>query len=317
MLFTDRNFGGQVFDVVGGGSAVLWQHQFWFFGHPEVYIIALPIFGMVTEIFPVFSRTPVFGYRGLVFATISIGALSLGVWAHHMFVTGVVLIPFFSALSLLIAVPTGIKMFNWIGTMWGGQVSFKAPMLFSIGFLVTFLIGGLTGVMLASAPLDYYFSDTYFVVGHMHYVIFGLAFGLFGGLYYWFPKMSGRMFSERLARWQFFLMLIGANLTFFPQHILGLRGMPRRIGDYDLEAGFTFLNQLSTVGAVLIAISVIPFAWNMVASLWRGKPAGNDPWEGHTLEWATTSPPPERNFDHVPPIRSERPLFDATHGASP
>jgi cytochrome c oxidase subunit I len=314
MLFTDRNFGGHVFDVLGGGSAVLWQHQFWYFGHPEVYIIALPVFGMVTEIFPVFSRKPVFGYRGLVLATIGIAALSLGVWAHHMFATGVVLVPFFSGLSLLIAVPTGIKFFNWIGTMWGGRISFEAPMLFAIGFLLTFLIGGLTGVMLASTPIDYYVTDTYFVVGHMHYVILGLAFGLFAGLYYWFPKMSGHMFSETLARWQFFLMLIGVNLAFMPQHLLGLAGMVRRIGDYPENLGFTTLNRVSTVGAIFIAASIVPFAWNLVASLRKGPPAGDNPWDGQTLEWATSSPPPEHNFDSIPEIRSERPVFDANHG---
>ena len=323
MLFADRHMNTHIFDVEGGGVPILWQHLFWFFGHPEVYIIVLPFFGVVTEIIPVFSRKPVFGYRGIVFATLAIAGLSVGVWAHHMFTTGAVLLPFFSGISFLIAVPTGVKFFNWIGTMWKGRISFAPPMLFAIGFMLVFLLGGLSGVLLASAPIDFHVHDTYFVVAHMHYVLFGSAvFAGFGAVYYWFPKFTGKMMRTRPAWLHFFLLFAGFNLTFFPQHILGLRGMVRRIPDYNADEGLNFLNAMSSTGAALLAISTVPFLWNLFVSIRRGEPSGDDPWGGHTLEWATTSPPPEHNFTRLPPIRSDRPVFDermarAGHSGAP
>jgi cytochrome c oxidase subunit 1 len=319
MLFVDRNFGGHIFDAtsIDGvvGMPILWQHLFWFFGHPEVYILVLPFFGVVTEIFPVFSRRPVFGYRGLIFATISIGVLSVGVWAHHMFATGAVLLPFFAGVTMLIAVPTGVKFFNWIGSMWGGSISLKPPMLFAIGFLLMFVLGGVTGVILASPGLDFHLTDSYFVVAHFHYVLFGgSVFALFAGIYYWFPKMSGKMLHDGWGYLQFWMMLIGFNLTFFVQHILGLEGMPRRTASYVPEDGFSTLNAVSSVGALLLGLSTLPFLWNVYRTLRRGEPAGDNPWDGQTLEWATPSPPPPGNFvDALPPIRSERPVWDANH----
>jgi cytochrome c oxidase subunit I len=314
MLFADRHLGAHIFEVQKGGTPVLWQHMFWFFGHPEVYIIALPFFGVVTEIFPVFSRRPVFGYKGIIFATLAIGGLSVGVWAHHMFATGVVLLPFFSALSLLIAVPTGVKFFNWIGTMWRGQLQFKTPLLFSIGFLVVFLLGGITGVQQALAPVDFNVTDTYFVVAHMHYVIMALVLAAFGGFYYWFPKFTGRMLDERLGKVHFWLFFIGTNVTFLVQHQLGLEGMPRRVVTYRTSDDFGALNMVSTIGSFILGVGVLVFLWNVIRTLRRGNRVGNDPWDGQTLEWATTSPPPERNFDSLPPIRSERPFFDQKYG---
>jgi cytochrome c oxidase subunit I len=314
MLFCDRHFGTHIFSVQGGGVPVLWQHLFWFFGHPEVYILALPYFGIVTDIIPVFSRKPLFGYRGMVFATLSIAALSTGVWAHHMFTTGVVLLPFFSLLSYLIAIPTGIKFFNWIGTMWGGQLSFQTPMLFSIGFLFAFLMGGVTGVLLASPPVDFMTHDTYFVVAHFHQVLIGTTvFAGFAGFYFWYPKMFGRMLNERLGKIHFWLLFIGFWVTFIPQYVVGLKGMPRRVADYLTSNGWTGLNQLSTVGAMVIGVSFLFFLVNLVQS-WR-KPvlAGDNPWDGGGLEWFTSSPPPHHNFTHLPPIRSERPVWDYNH----
>ena len=322
MLFADRHFGAHIYDPAthGGivGSAILWQHLFWFFGHPEVYILVLPYFGVITEVLPVFSWRPVFGYPGLVFATIAIAALSVGVWAHHMFATGAVLLPFFTAFSMLIAVPTGVKFFNWIGTLWGGRITFPTPMLFAFGFLFTFLLGGLTGVMLASAPIDFHVTDSYFVVAHMHYVLFGgSVFALYAGIYYWWPKFTGRTLSEGWGKVHFCMNLVGFHLTFFVQHILGLDGMPRRVADYLPDDGFTTLNRVSTVGAALLGASTLPFLWNV----WRtsrgklGAVAGDDPWGGHTLEWATSSPPPPQNFEApLPAIRSNRPVWDANHG---
>ncbi len=318
MLFADRNFGAHIYDPAGGGSPILWQHLFWFFGHPEVYILVLPYFGVITEILPVFSRRPVFGYAGLVFATIAIAALSMGVWAHHMFTTGAVLLPFFTGFSMLIAVPTGVKFFNWIGTMWGGSLVFPTPMLFALGFLFTFLLGGVTGVMLASAPIDFQMHDSYFVVAHMHYVLFGgSVFALYAGVYYWWPKVTGRVLSEGWGQVHFWMTLVGFHLTFFVQHILGLEGMPRRVADYFDSDGFTGLNQVSTLGAFLLGASTLPFLWNVLqTSRGRmGRVAGDDPWGGHTLEWATTSPPPAENFTGpLPPIRSQRPVWDLHHG---
>ena len=314
MLFADRHLDAHIFEVEKGGTPVLWQHMFWFFGHPEVYIIALPFFGVVTEIFPVFSRRPVFGYKGLIFATLAIGGLSVGVWAHHMFATGVVQLAFFSALSLLIAVPTGVKFFNWIGTMWRGQLKFQTPLLFAIGFLVVFLLGGITGVQQAMAPVDFNVTDTYFVVAHMHYVIMAVVLAAFGGVYYWFPKFTGRMLDERLGKIHFWLFFIGINVTFLVQHQLGLEGMPRRVVTYRASDDFGALNMISTIGSYMLGLGALVFVWNVIRSLRHGAPAGNDPWDGQTLEWATTSPPPERNFDSLPPIRSERPFFDQKYG---
>jgi cytochrome c oxidase subunit 1 len=313
-LYADRHMGAHVFDA-GNGGAILWQHLFWFFGHPEVYIVALPFFGVVTEIIPVFSRKPTFGYKGMVFATISIGALSLAVWAHHMFATGAVLLPFFAFLSFLIAIPTGIKFFNWIGTMWRGAVTFETPMLFCLGFLVTFLLGGLTGVILAAPPLDFHVTDSYFVVAHLHYVMFGtVVFAMFGGFYFWWPKITGRMLDERLGKLHFWTLFVGFQLTFLVMHWLGTKGMPRRVADYGPHDGFTLLNTISTLGAYLLGASTLPFLINIWNSLVRhgGVPViADDPWGfGNSLEWATTCPPPRHNFVRLPRIRSERPAFD-------
>ena len=325
MLFADRHFGTHIYTAVGChlvngapmascGSPLLWQNLFWFFGHPEVYILALPFFGIVTEILPVFSRKPVFGYKGMVFATMAIAALSTGVWAHHMFTTGAVLLPFFSFLSLLIAVPTGIKFFNWIGTMWHGQLTFTTPMLFSIGFLFAFLMGGVTGIMLASPPIDFATHDTYFVVAHFHQVLFGTAvFAGFAGVYYWYPKMFGRMLRESLGKWHFWLMFIGFWVTFMPQYVVGLLGMPRRVASYPSNLGWQSYNIVSTVGAFIIGISFAFLLVNFVVSWRKPIPAGNNPWDAHTLEWFTTSPPPHHNYTHLPPIRSERPTWDYNH----
>jgi cytochrome c oxidase subunit 1 len=311
-LFADRVLGAHVYDASHGGP-LLWQHLFWFFGHPEVYIVALPFFGIVSEIFPVFSRKPIFGYKGLVAATIGIAALSMSVWAHHMFATGQVLLPFFSFLSFLIAVPTGIKFFNWIGTMWRGQITFETPMMFALGFLVTFLFGGLSGVLLASPPIDFHVSDSYFVVAHFHYVLFGtIVFAVFAGVYFWFPKMTGRMLDERLGKVHFWLTFFGFHGTFLVQHWLGNEGMPRRYYDYLPSDGFTTLNMISTIGSFVLGVSTLPFVYNV----WKSYKAGpvvdvDDPWGyGNSLEWATSCPPPLRNFDRMPRIRSERPAFD-------
>ncbi len=314
-LFIDRNLAGNFFEPTGGGDPVLFQHLFWFFGHPEVYILILPFFGVISEIIPVFSRKPLFGYRGFVFATLLIAAYSFSVWAHHMFTTGVVDNAFFSATSMLIAVPTGVKFFNWIATMWRGHIKFSTPMLFATGFLLMFLIGGITGVFLASPPIDYAVHDTYYVVAHFHYTLVGgSVFAMFAAAYYWLPKMTGRMLGERLGKLHFWLMFVGFNLTFFPQHQLGLDGMQRRIPDYAESTGYSDLNLLSTVGAVILALGIAAFVVNLVVSMRKDAPAGNDPWEGNTLEWATTSPPPHHNFDSLPPVHSERPVFDARHG---
>jgi cytochrome c oxidase subunit I len=316
MLFIDRHYGGGFFDPALGGNPVLWQHVFWFFGHPEVYILILPAFGIVTEILPVFSRKPLFGYKAFVFATASIGALGFSVWAHHMFTTGAVYLPFFSFFTFLIAVPTGIKFFNWLATMWGGQLVFSTPLLFALGFISLFLIGGLDGAFLAVVPFDFLVQDTYWVVSHLHYVLVaGSVFGIFAGLYYWFPKMTGRMLSERLGKVHWLGLFVGTNLTFFPQHILGLMGMPRRIVHYADNPGWGALNLLSTIGAFMIAVSIAVFMWNVFVTLRKPQDAPDDPWDGNTLEWATTSPPPPYNFDSLPLVRSERPLFDLKHGA--
>jgi cytochrome c oxidase subunit 1 len=315
MLFADRHFGAHIFDPAAGGQPSLWQHLFWFFGHPEVYIVVLPYFGVITEILPVFSRRPVFGYAGLVFATMAIAALSVGVWAHHMFTTGAVSLPFFTAFSMLIAVPTGVKIFNWLGTMWGGAITFAVPMLFAVGFIFTFMLGGLTGVLLATAPIDFAAHDTYFVVAHMHYVLFGgSVFALFAGVYYWFPKITGRLLGTGLGKVHFWMTFVGFHLTFAVQHVLGLQGMPRRVPDYIDAYGFDWMNLLSSIGAAVLGASTLPFLWNAWRSWRSGALAGPDPWGGHTLEWATASPPPSTNFDgDLPQIRSNRPVWDASH----
>ncbi len=311
-MLVDRHFGGHVFDPANGG-AVLYQHLFWFFGHPEVYIVALPFFGIIAEILPVFSRKPVFGYKGLIYATIAIGALSMAVWAHHMFATGAVLLPFFSATSFLIAVPTGIKFVNWIGSLWKGKITYETPMMFGAGFLVTFLFGGLSGVLLASPPLDFHLSDTYFVVAHFHYVLFGtIVFATYGGIYFWFPKITGRMMDETLGKIHFWLTFVGFHVTFLVQHWLGNEGMPRRYADYLPTDGFTTLNTISSIGAFVLGVSTLPFLWNVFKSYRYGRVVTvDDPWGfGNSLEWATSCPPPRHNFTELPRIRSERPAFD-------
>ncbi len=312
MLLFDRHLGGGFFDPTQGGAPILWQHLFWFFGHPEVYILVLPYFGIVSEVIPVFSGKPLFGYRYMVLAVVAIAALSMGVWAHHMFTTGLVSLPFFSLLSLLIAVPTGIKIFNWVGTMWGGRLRFPVPMLWCIGVIYVFTIGGITGVMLASPPIDYGAQDTYFVVAHMHNVLIGgSVFAGFAGIYFWFPKLTGRMLSEALGRVHVLLWVVGFALTFVPQYILGAEGMPRRIVDYPDNPGWAELNLVSTIGALLLAAGMVPFFAAVVLALRRPADAPADPWGGNSLEWATSSPPPHHNFDSLPPIRSERPVYDA------
>jgi cytochrome c oxidase subunit 1 len=314
-LGADRRIGAHIFDPQNGG-AMLWQHLFWFFGHPEVYIIALPFFGIISEIIPVFSRKPLFGYKTLVFATIGIAALSVTVWAHHMYATGQVLLPFFAFMTMLIAIPTGVKFFNWIGTMWRGSLTFETPMLWAIGFLITFLFGGLTGIILSSPALDFQLSDSYFVVAHFHYVVFGtVVFAMFGGFYFWWPKLTGRMLDERLGKIHFWMLFIGFHTTFLIQHWLGVIGMPRRYADYLPGEGFTWANQLSTVGAFLLGASTLPFLYN-VWHTWRTAPLveTDDPWGyGASLEWATSCPPPRHNFTSIPRIRSERPAFDLHH----
>jgi cytochrome c oxidase subunit 1 len=315
VLEVDRKWGSVVFAPENGG-AILWQHLFWFFGHPEVYILALPFFGICSEIIPVFSRKPIFGYKGLVFATIAIAGLSVAVWAHHMYVTGAVLLPFFAIMTMLIAVPTGVKFFNWIGTMWRGSISFDTPMLWVCGFLVTFLFGGLTGVILASPPLDFAVSDSYFVVAHFHYVVFGtVVFLMFAGFFFWWPKLTGKMLDERLGKLQFWLIFIGFQVTFLVQHWLGVQGMPRRYADYLESDGFEALNIVSSIGSIILAVGFLPFLWNVYRT-WRHAPKVevDDPWGwGGSLEWATSCPPPRHNFTSLPPIRSERPAFDLHH----
>ncbi len=320
MLLLDRHLGAHFFDTQNGGSAYLWQHFFWFFGHPEVYILILPAFGMTSEIVPVFSRKVLFGYEFMAVATMGIAFISLGVWAHHMFTVGMsrTLDLYFAAASLMISVPTGIKIFNWLATVYGGKLRLASPMLFCLGFLSMFVLGGLTGVMLACAPFDYQVSDSYFVVGHFHWVLIGgTLFGVFAGIHYWYPKVTGRMLSERLARWQFWLLLVGFVLTFGPMHVAGMLGMPRRIFTYPADRGWDIWNQLATCGALIQAPSYMIFVWNLLRSLVMGQPAGDDPWDAWTLEWATTSPPPAYNFETIPHVRSRRPLWDLKHPEDP
>jgi cytochrome c oxidase subunit 1 len=312
MLFADRRLGTSFFDPARGGNVLLWQHTFWFFGHPEVYILILAAWGVVSEILPVFSGKPLFGYPGVVLSFLMITALSFTVWAHHMFATGAVELPFFSITTEMISIPTGVLFFNWLATLWKGKIRFEPPMLFALGFIAMFLIGGIDGVWMASPAVDFAVTDTYWVVAHIHYVLFGgTVFGIMAAMYYWFPKMTGRMLSRRLGQWHFWLQVVGFNLTFFPMHILGLRGMPRRIADYAPNRGWGFLNLLATAGAFLIAVSIAVFLVNVFVTLRKPRTAPADPWGANTLEWATSSPPPPHNFDALPPIRSGRPVFDA------
>jgi cytochrome c oxidase subunit I len=313
MLLADRHFGTAFFDPTGGGDPMLWQHLFWFFGHPEVYIMVLPVFGMVSEILPVFARKPIFGYKAIAASTVAIAFLGMLVWAHHMFTTPTptVVLAFFMLSSFLIAVPTGIKIFNWIATLWRGEIVFKTPLYFAAALPGLFVIGGISGVILAIFPVDWQLQDTYFVVAHFHYVLFGGGvFGLFGGLYYWFPKMTGRLMSESLGKLSFWLMFIGFNATFLPQHSAGLSGMPRRIYDYSDQLDVGIYNLISTIGAFILGIGVLVTVVNALISLKSGRRAGNDPWKGNTLEWFTPSPPPPNNFDVVPRVRSVEPMKD-------
>ena len=314
-LAADRVFGAHIYDAANGG-AILWQHLFWFFGHPEVYIIALPFFGIISEVLPVFSRKPIFGYKTLIYATIAIAALSVTVWAHHMYVTGSVLLPFFALMTMLIAVPTGVKIFNWIGTMWRGSVTFEAPMLWAIGFLITFTFGGLTGIILASPPLDFHVSDTYFVVAHFHYVVFGtVVFAMFSGFYFWWPKWTGKMLNDRLGKLHFWLLFIGFHTTFLIQHWIGVVNMPRRYYSYLPGDNVTWMNQVSTIGSAILAVSMIPFFYNVYITARRApRVTVDDPWGfSRSLEWATSCPPPRHNFTSIPRIRSESPAFDLNH----
>ncbi len=316
MLLLDRQLQAHFFTPATGGSALMWQHYFWVFGHPEVYIMILPAFGIISEVIPVFSRKPIFGYEFLAGSTVAIGFLSFGVWVHHMFATGLgfPLYYVFAIGSLLIAVPTGVKIFNWIATMWGGSLRFTTAMLFAIAFIVEFTIGGLSGVSFAAIPVDWQVTDSYYVVAHLHYVLFGgTVFALFAGVYYWFPKMSGRMLDERLGKWHFWLTVVGFNTTFLVQHLAGLAGMSRRVYTYPNLPWLAPLNLISSIGAFILGFSVLVLAWNLVRSLRRGKPAGANPWEAWSLEWATTSPPPPHNFERVPPVRGRRPLWDLAH----
>jgi cytochrome c oxidase subunit 1 len=320
MLLLDRFAGAHFFDTQAGGSAIMWQHFFWFFGHPEVYILMVPGFAMVSEIIPVFSRKVIFGYPMVVAASVGIGFLAMTVWAHHMFAVGMgaPLNSAFAASTMLIAIPTGIKIFNWVATMYGGRIRFATPMLFACAFLFQFLCAGLTGIILSVVPFNWQLTDSYFVVAHFHFVLVGsLIFTIFGAIYYWFPKATGRLLSERLGRWHFWLFVVGFNLTFLPMHWAGMLGMPRRIYTYPADRGWDLWNLIASVGVPFQVVAVLVFLINVVISLRRGAPAGNDPWDAWTLEWATASPPPAYNFDTEPGVASRRPLWDLKHPEDP
>jgi len=311
-LVMDRNFGTHFFDTAGGGDPILWQHLFWVFGHPEVYILILPPMGVVSEILPTFSRKPLFGYPVVVFSGIVIGFMSWAVWSHHMFTTGMgpTALTVFTITTMLIAVPTGVKIFNWIGTLWGGSVDLKTPMLFALGFISLFIIGGLSGVSHAVAPSDFQQQDTYYIVAHIHYVLFGGSiFGILAGIYYWFPKLTGRMLGEGLGKWNFWVTFVGMNLTFFPMHFVGLNGMPRRIYTYGEEFGWGLLNMLSSLGYVVLFIGMLLFVINLLNSLRNGRAAGHDPWDAPTLEWSISSPPPVYNFAEIPRVEGRDPYW--------
>ncbi len=320
MLLIDRLLNAHFFVTASGGSALLWQHFFWTFGHPEVYILVLPAFGMISEVIPVFSGKVIYGYEFVAASTVAIAVLSFLVWAHHMFAVGMghPIDTVFAIGSMLIAVPTGVKIFNWIATMWGGAIRFTTAMLFAVGFLVMFTIGGLSGVSFAAFPIDWQVTDTYYLVAHLHYVLFGgTIFAVTAGIYYWFPKITGRMLSEKLGKVHFWVMLVGFNLTFLDQHFLGIIGMPRRVFTYPDFPGWGTMNMISTIGAFVMGIAVLIFAWNIAFSLRRGEIAGDNPWGAWTLEWATSSPPPEENFELLPPVRSRRPLWALAHPENP
>ena len=320
MLMIDRYLGGHFFDTQAGGSAILWAHFFWIFGHPEVYVLVLPAFAFANEIIPVFSRKAIFGYPAMVAASVGIGFISLGVWAHHMFTIGMTSFgnAFFTLSTMLVSIPTGIKTFNWLATIWGGKIRFATPMLFSVAFLFQWVIAGLTGIMLSVSTWNWQLHNSYFVVAHFHYVLVGaIVFMIFAALYYWYPKMTGRMLSERLGRWHFWLMVIGFHITFDTMHIPGFLGMPRQIYTYEPDRGWTMLNQIVTIGGFMQAVAVLIFVYNMVHSYFRGEEAGPDPWDAWTLEWSTQSPPPHYNFVVDPVVSSRRPLWDLKHPEDP